>query len=300
MGATGGGVWKTENYGITWMPVTRRADRNRIDRRDRRGRFGSERRLRRHRQRSDSFERDPRARRVQVDRRGQDVAVRRPQGRRPDRDSESRSEGSEHRVRRRGRQPVRAGGPTAASTAPRDGGKTWQKVLFINDQTGAVSVAINWSNPNEVYAARGAPSASHGRSSAAARRLKAASTRSTDGGDHWTRVSNGLPDDLDRQGLGRRRAVEPESASTRRSKAKGAKGGLYRSDDGGATWTLVNNSSALRARPFYFNKVFVNPKDENDVWVTELGLHHSTDGGKTLEQPQHAARRQPHRLDQSG
>ena len=64
--------------------------------------------------------------------------------------------------------------------------------------------------------------------------------------------------------------------------AKGAKGGLYRTADGGASWTLVNSSQSLRARPFYFNKVFVNPKDENDVWVTELGFHHSTDGGKTF------------------
>src|SRR5207244_5986 len=58
-------------------------------------------------------------------------------------------------------------------------------------------------------------------------------------------------------------------------------GGLYRSDDRGATWKLVNSDTRLRARPFYFNKMFVNPKDENDVWVAELGLHHSTDGGRT-------------------
>ena len=64
--------------------------------------------------------------------------------------------------------------------------------------------------------------------------------------------------------------------------AKGAKGGLYRTADGGSSWTLVNSSQSLRARPFYFNKVFVSPKDENDVWVSELNFHHSTDGGKTF------------------
>jgi hypothetical protein len=64
--------------------------------------------------------------------------------------------------------------------------------------------------------------------------------------------------------------------------AKGAKGGLYRTDDSGATWTLVNSSQALRARPFYFNKVYANPKDENEVYVTELSFHRSTDGGKTF------------------
>ena len=64
--------------------------------------------------------------------------------------------------------------------------------------------------------------------------------------------------------------------------AVGAKGGLYRSADSGATWTLVNSSQSLRARPFYFNKVFVSPKDENEVYVTELSFHKSTDGGKTF------------------
>ncbi|HEX4915613.1 MAG TPA: hypothetical protein VFV51_16760, partial [Vicinamibacterales bacterium] len=62
----------------------------------------------------------------------------------------------------------------------------------------------------------------------------------------------------------------------------GPKGGLYRSNDAGESWTLVNSSQRLRARPFYFHYVTVNPKNENEVWVNELGLHKSTDGGKTF------------------
>ena len=89
-----------------------------------------------------------------------------------------------------------AWGPDRGVYRTKDGGKTWQKVLFINDQTGAVSVAINWSNPSEVYAGAwraqrkawtiisGGPAAEGG------------VYKSTDGGDHWTRSSNGLPEDL--------------------------------------------------------------------------------------------------------
>ena len=64
--------------------------------------------------------------------------------------------------------------------------------------------------------------------------------------------------------------------------ALGAEGGLYRSNDAGETWALVNNSQRLRARPFYFHYVNVNPKNENEVYVSELGFHHSVDGGKTF------------------
>jgi photosystem II stability/assembly factor-like uncharacterized protein len=64
--------------------------------------------------------------------------------------------------------------------------------------------------------------------------------------------------------------------------APGSEGGLFRSNDAGESWTLVNSSQRLRARPFYFHYVTVNPKNENEVWVNELGLHKSTDGGKTF------------------
>jgi len=172
-------------------------------------------------------------------------------------------------------------GPERGVYRTKDGGKTWQKVLFINDQTGVVSIAINRSNPNELYAGAwrgqrrpwtiisGGPASEGG------------VYKTTDGGDHWSRVGSGLPDDL----IGK---VWVDVAQSNpkvvyaQVEAKGPKGGLYRSADGGASWTLVNSGQALRARPFYFNKVFVNPKDENEVYVSELAFHHSTDGGKTF------------------
>ena len=254
MGATGGGVWKTENYGITWTPITdgqiATGSIGAIDVSDSNPNViyvgtGSE---------AIRSQRDPRARRVQVDRRRQDVAVRRP----------AATSGRSARSRFTRRIPTSstsrrsatrsAGDPSAASIRTKDGGKTWQKVLFINDQTGVVSVAINWSNPNEIYAGAwraqrkpwtiisGGPAAEGG------------VYKTTDGGDHWTRVSNGFPDDL----IGK---VWVDIAQSKPKvvyalvEAKGAKGGLYRSDDSGATWTLVNSEQSIRARPFYFNKV---------------------------------------------
>ncbi len=164
-----------------------------------------------------------------------------------------------------------------------DGGKTWRKVLFVNRETGGRVVAINWTNPNEVYAGMyrafrkgwdiisGGPATEGG------------IYKSTDGGESWSKLSNGLPQRL----IGK---IDLDVARSNPKvvyamvEAPGEEGGLYRSDDAGATWRLVNNSQRLRARPFYFHYVDVNPKDENEVWVNELALHKSTDGGRTFTQ----------------
>jgi photosystem II stability/assembly factor-like uncharacterized protein len=279
MGATGGGVWKTENYGITWMPVS---DGQIVT-----GSIGS----------IAVADSDPNIVYVGTGSEairsnviiGQGVYKSTDAGRTWTY-SGLKEAGQIANVKVNPKDPniafaaavgnPFAWGPDRGVYRTKDGGRTWTKVLFINDQTGAVSVAIDWSNPSEVYASAwrtqrrpwtiisGGPAAEGG------------VYKSTDGGDHWTRASAGLPDDL----MGK---VWIDIAQSNphvlyaQVEAKGAKGGLYRSADGAATWTLVSNSAALRARPFYFNKVFVDPKNDNDVWVTELGLHHSTDGGKT-------------------
>ncbi|HVB37021.1 MAG TPA: hypothetical protein VND92_00720, partial [Vicinamibacterales bacterium] len=169
----------------------------------------------------------------------------------------------------------------------KDGGRTWQKVLFINNETGVVSLAINWEDPNEVIAGAwraqrrpwtiisGGPAATGG------------IYRTIDGGDHWTHEAAGLPTDLIGKVWVDIAQSDPKVVYAM-VEAPGAEGGLYRSEDGGVSWQLRSNSQRLRARPFYFNYVDVNPKNENDVWVSELGLHESTDGGKiwrTIETP---------------
>ncbi len=164
-----------------------------------------------------------------------------------------------------------------------DGGKSWKKTLFVNNQTGGRVLAINYSNPNELYAGMyrglrlgwdivsGGPATEGG------------IYKSTDGGETWNKLSAGLPQKL----IGK---IDLDVARSNPRvvyamvEAPGPEGGLYKSDDSGATWRNVNNSARLRARPFYFHYVDVNPKNENEVWVNELALHKSTDGGKTFTQ----------------
>ncbi|MCA1560112.1 MAG: hypothetical protein LC753_12595 [Acidobacteria bacterium] len=162
-----------------------------------------------------------------------------------------------------------------------DGGRTWKKTLFVNDQTGGRVLAINYANPNELYAGMyrgfrkgwdiisGGPATEGG------------IYKSVDGGDTWTKLSAGLPGTL----IGK---IDLDVSRSNPKvvyamiEAPAAEGGLYRSDDAGATWHNVNSSANLRSRPFYFNYVDVNPRNENEVWVNALGLYKSTDGGKSF------------------
>jgi photosystem II stability/assembly factor-like uncharacterized protein len=162
----------------------------------------------------------------------------------------------------------------------KDGGKSWQKVFFINDRTGIASLAINWEHPNEIYAGAwrgerkpwtiisGGPASEGG------------IYKSTDGGDTWSKLSNGLPQNL----IGK---IDLDVARSKPSvvyaliEAPGNEGGVYRSDDSGATWKLTNSDAALRSRPFYYTNIDVNPKNENEVWVNSLSLLKSSDGGKS-------------------
>jgi len=162
-----------------------------------------------------------------------------------------------------------------------DGGRTWTRTLFVNRETGARVLAVNPSNPDELYAGmyrafrKGWDIISGGPAS------EGGLYKSIDGGTTWTKLSAGLPPRL----IGK---IDIDVARSRPStvyamvEAPGPEGGLYRSDDSGATWRNVNNSQRLRARPFYFHYVDVNPKNHEEVWVNELGLWKSSDGGKTF------------------
>jgi photosystem II stability/assembly factor-like uncharacterized protein len=280
MGATGGGVWKTENYGVTWTPIS--------DGQIATGSIGA----------IDVSDSNPNVIYVGTGSEAirSNVILGRGVYKSTDAGKTWQFSGLKD-VGQIGQLKIHPSNPDIAYVAAignpfgwgpergvyrtKDGGRTWDKVLFINDQTGAVSVAINWSNPNEIYAGAwrgqrkpwtiisGGPAAEGG------------VYKTTDGGDRWTRVGNGFPDDL----IGK---VWVDVAQSNpkvvyaQVEAKGAKGGLYRSADSGATWTIVNSSGSIRARPFYFNKVFVNPKDDNEVYVTALGFQRSTDGGRTF------------------
>ena len=162
-----------------------------------------------------------------------------------------------------------------------DGGKTWRKVLFVDNEHGGRDIEVDWQNPDVLYAAiyrgfrKGWDIISGGPAD------KGGIYKSTDGGETWKKITAGLPGKL----IGK---IDIDIARSNPKvlyamvEAPGPEGGLYKSTDAGESWTLVNNSQSLRARPFYFHYVTVNPKDENTVFVSELRFHKSTDGGKTF------------------
>ncbi len=162
-----------------------------------------------------------------------------------------------------------------------DGGKSWRKVLFVDNEHGGRDIEVDWQNPNVLYAViyrgfrKGWDIISGGPAD------KGGIYKSTDGGETWKHLTAGLPEKL----IGK---IDLDIA---RSNPKvlyamveglGDQGGLYKSVDAGESWSLVNNQQRLRARPFYFHYVSVNPKNENELFVSELGFHKSTDGGKTF------------------
>ncbi len=157
-----------------------------------------------------------------------------------------------------------------------DGGKTWDKVLYLNENTGAIDIAFEPRNPNILIAAlwqaRRTPwsLASGGPGSGL--------YRSIDGGATWKRLSEGLP-----KGPYGRIGVAVAADSERVYAIIEAKdGGLYRSDDGGTNWQLVNGSHSLYQRPWYYMHVIADPQDADTVYVLDVEFFKSSDGGRTF------------------
>jgi photosystem II stability/assembly factor-like uncharacterized protein len=160
-----------------------------------------------------------------------------------------------------------------------DGGRSWTKVLYKDENTGAIDVGFDPHNSRIVYAAlwqaRRQPwnFSSGGPGSGL--------YRSSDGGVSWKQLTgNGLPSGI----LGRMHvSVSPADSKRIYAMIEAEQGGLYRSDDGGETWKRVNDDGRLSQRAWYFSTILADPKNVDTVYAENTGLFRSTDGGKTFE-----------------
>jgi photosystem II stability/assembly factor-like uncharacterized protein len=161
----------------------------------------------------------------------------------------------------------------------KDGGASWQRVLLANAHAGAVDLCLHPEDPDTLYATtwravRTPWSLESGGEGSGV-------WRSTDGGDTWLPLHDkkGMPKGpLGIAGI----CCSPAKPSRLWLMLEAAEGGLFRSDDGGESWTRVNDDRALRQRAWYYSRCHADPKHADTVWVLNVSLHKSTDGGKTF------------------
>ena len=160
-----------------------------------------------------------------------------------------------------------------------DGGKTWKRVLYRDDKTAAIDISIDRTNPNVMYAAmweafRNEYTMSSGGPGSGL-------FKSIDGGEKWTEITRakGMP----AAGTVGRIGVAVSGANSNRVYAlvEHDSGGLFKSDDAGATWALVNSNRDIRQRAFYYTHVYADPKEQDVVYMQNTSMFRSRDAGKT-------------------
>ncbi len=162
----------------------------------------------------------------------------------------------------------------------RDGGATWEKVLYRDENAGGIDLAMDPNNPRVIYAALwqarrmpwGMESGGPG----------SGIFKSTDGGNTWTEISrnDGLPKGtLGKIGI----TVSPLDSDRVWAIVEAEDGGVFRSDDAGATWAKLNDDRSLRQRAWYYTHIYADPENANTVYVLNVRFWKSTDGGRTYE-----------------
>lgn len=159
-----------------------------------------------------------------------------------------------------------------------DGGLSWRKVLFVANNSGASSLSMDMNNPRILYAAMW----QHQRYPWTVESGGANSGlyKSSDGGENWEKLEEGLPEEFGKSGISVSRANSERVYAI--VEAEGEKGGLYRSDDAGKKWKQVNKNRVLIARSWYYMEVEADPVDENLVYVINAPVMKSIDGGRSF------------------
>ncbi|MEO5589622.1 MAG: glycosyl hydrolase [Gemmatimonadaceae bacterium] len=278
-GATGGGLWKTTDAGTTWSPVT--------DQKIRSSSVGAvavsesnpdivfigmgEVQLRGNIMQGDGVYRSPDAgktwkymglaptqaiSRIRIDRKNPDLVY-----------------------------VAALGKPSAPSSErgvyrSKNGGTTWEKILFRNDSTGAIDLVIDPTNPKIVFASMWQAYRIPWKMSSGG--AGSGLFRSTDGGDTWKELTRapGMP-----SGMIGKVGVSVSGADSKRVYAiiENDSGGVFRSDDGGDTWKRTNDERKLRQRAFYYTRIYADPQIKDRVYVLNVGFYRSDDGGTKFE-----------------
>jgi len=162
-----------------------------------------------------------------------------------------------------------------------DGGKTWNKTLYVDENTGCVDLSMDMNNPRILYAAmwdyRRLPweMRSGGKGSGL--------YKSVDGGDTWEKIQTGLPNELGKMSVSVSKANSNKIYLVVESDSQKEQGGLFVSNNAGKNWNRISKDHRLVQRAWYYVEAFADPVDENTVYVLNSPAVKSTDGGKTWQ-----------------
>ncbi|MFN8690265.1 MAG: WD40/YVTN/BNR-like repeat-containing protein, partial [Cyclobacteriaceae bacterium] len=159
-----------------------------------------------------------------------------------------------------------------------DGGATWKRVLFVDENSGASSLTMDMTNPRILYAATW----QHRRYPWKVESGGAGCSvwKSTDGGETWNKINDGLPKEMGKIGISVSRANPNRVFAI--VEAEKSKAGVYRSDDGGKKWNLMTNDQTLTARSWYYMEIFADPVNADVVYVLNAPMMRSIDGGRSF------------------
>ena len=162
-----------------------------------------------------------------------------------------------------------------------DGGATWKNVLFVDDKTGAAELSMDMNNPRILYAAMW----EHGRlpwkviSGGPGSGLY----KSTDNGETWDKLKDGLPEEMGKMSIAVSRSNPEKVYALIESDSDKEAGGLFVSTNSGKKWSRITNDHRLVQRAWYYIELFIDPKNENTIYVLSASALRSTDAGKTWE-----------------